>query len=120
MPSDNEFDYTPESRAVKAVAGDVKKVVEHFRSMRAAGFMDAKRSRATERMHQAITDSPLGSRLLAEGYPVAFAYRVAKLEKQRLVVPSLPDQGIANTLLSAMGVEGDPPPPAQPDPEAAV
>ena len=93
MPTEKAL-YSPESRAVKLAARDIRSTIKSFKEQGQIPFMQQKRSAATQRMYDEIKTSPLGSQLLAEGYPASMAYRVAQLEKQQLVERGAPAEAV--------------------------
>lgn len=98
MPTEKSL-YTPESRAVKMAARDIRKTMKHFQDEGKQGsFMKRHQSASTQKTYDEIKTSPLATQLLADGYPVAFALRVAKLEKQQLV-----DKGAGPEALAIAG-----------------
>lgn len=79
MPSDRAF--SPETRAVKGAAEDIKRVIDSFKGEKRR-FMATPRTSRTQRIHEIVANSDAARRLVAEGYTLEFAYRVARLEEQ--------------------------------------
>lgn len=78
MPSDRAL--SPETRAVKMAADEMRKVMASFSDPGSPRFMGQRRSRQTERTHELVANSQAASRLVTDGYSLEFAYRVAKME----------------------------------------
>jgi hypothetical protein len=65
-------------------AGNIRSVMKGFKEAGRHPFMTRKQSSRTQRVYEEIQASPMATQLLRDGYPVAFAYRVVQLEKQKM------------------------------------
>jgi hypothetical protein len=101
MPTEKAL-YSPESRAVKIAARDIRAVMQKFKDGGKIPFLEPKRSGTTQKKYDEITGSALASQLLSEGYPADFCYRVAKLERDQMAA------GIDPTALAANPPGGGP------------
>lgn len=95
VPTDKAL-YSPESRAVKLAAGDIRKTMKSFKEAGQIPFMQQKQGTRTKNMYDEIKASALATKLLDEGYSVALAHRVAKLEREKFA-----EQGMTSEALAA-------------------
>ena len=75
--------FTPETRAVQMAAEDMRRLGKMFGESKGS-FMQPIHGSATQAKYNAIGSSDIATRLLAEGYPVSFAHRVAQLERKKV------------------------------------
>jgi len=83
---------------VKLAAGDIRRTMQDFKEQGKIPFMQQKQSKSTQNVYDIIKQSALASQMLAEHYPVAIAYRVAQLERQKFSEQGLTAEGLAAKL----------------------
>jgi hypothetical protein len=81
---------------VKLAAGDIRTTMKSFKEQGQIPFMQQKQGKRTQNMYEEIKSSAMATKLLEEGYSVALAHRVAKLEKEKFA-----DQGMTSEALAA-------------------
>ncbi len=72
---------TSETRAVRHASESVQTLMAHMKEKRGR-FMEQARGPQSQHIHDAIAKSATATRLVAEGYPLSFAHRVARLESE--------------------------------------
>lgn len=97
VPTDKAL-YSPESRAVKLAAGDIRKTMQSFKEAGQIPFMQQKQGARTTRMYEEIKSSAMATKLLEEGYSVAMAHRVARLEKEKFSQQGMTSEALAAKL----------------------
>lgn len=102
VPTDKAL-YSPESRAVKLAAGDIRKTMQSFQEQGQIPFMQQKQGARTTRMYEEIKGSAMASQLLSEGYPVSMAHRVAKLEKEKFAEQGMTSDAVAAHMAEQTG-----------------